>query len=221
MAKSKIEKWAKLDPETIIRKYLWAHDKMAWFHLVLNRFRTKIKGCISVAILLLFILAAYDTLADATNSRHFILERVKYIEATLPAVERAFQDIEKLSNSISKVAYKDPDISFIYAFLITKWAKHYNLDPSEVAAIAMTESEFNHRAISHKDARGVMQIHKPSWPMPDYFDAEENIRKGAMILHLYKRSDPGSYLDKYSGGEPNYARKVTKNKRKIENAKNS
>jgi hypothetical protein len=53
--------------------------------------------------------------------------------------------------------------------------------------------------------------------MANYFDAEENVKKGAEILFMYKRDFPKSYLSKYSGGAIGYATKIKKNEKKIKN----
>jgi len=44
-----------------------------------------------------------------------------------------------------------------------------------------------------------MQIHAPTWPMDDYFNTEENIKKGMQILFMYRNSHPQSYLKRYYG----------------------
>ncbi len=45
-----------------------------------------------------------------------------------------------------------------YKDLIIKYSKKYNLDPYLVCAIIEAESGFNKDAMSHKEARGLMQI---------------------------------------------------------------
>jgi soluble lytic murein transglycosylase-like protein len=156
-----------------------------------------------------------DTLADGTNNKYYLSLQVQRLQSVLPQLEKAYNDVDKLSNSISKVAYKDLDVTFIYAFMIVKWAAANKLDPMEVAGIIQTESQFNPKAVSKANARGLMQVHKPSWKMDDYFDVEENIKKGAQILWMYKKSNPGNYLDLYSGGAENYEAKVRNNTQKI------
>jgi soluble lytic murein transglycosylase-like protein len=166
-------------------------------------------------IALLSPLTTASIVSDGTNSRAFIAQNVRLLATSLPAMEKAFEEIDSLRKSISKVAYQNPERAFIYAFLITKWALTHKLDPNEVAGVIMTESEFNPRAVSRKNACGLMQIHKPTWKMEDYFDGEENIKKGAEILAMYRWQFPGQYLVRYSGGEPGYTQAVTKNKHKI------
>lgn len=200
----------------ILRKYLWRHDKRAWLQLILNSFFRKFKPLLFIIICILPFLTAIPTLSDGVNnSREYIELKISSITEIFPKLENAYFSIDRLSNSISKVAYKDPDEAFIFAFLIYKWSKYYNLDPMEVAGIIMTESRFNPKAVSKADARGLMQIHRPSWHMKDYFDVEENIKKGAKILWMYKMSNPRDYLDKYSGGAKNYESKVKANTQKI------
>jgi len=199
----------------IFRKYLWRHDKREWLNLILKTVCRKFKPLLFIFLMIFPTILVVETLADGTNSKQYMLLQIQRIQASLPQLEKAYLDIDKLSNSISKVAYKDLDITFIYAFMIVKWAAANGIDPMEVAGVAMTESQFNPRAVSKADARGLMQIHKPSWRMQDYFDVEENIQKGAQILWMYKKSNPGTYLEKYSGGADNYTAKVKNNTAKI------
>jgi len=60
-----------------------------------------------------------------------------------------------------------------------------------------------------------MQIHRPTWKMENYFNAEENIKKAMQILYMYRKSSPNSYLKLYygdTGEEGNgYVRKVKGN----------
>ena len=128
----------------------------------------------------------------------------------------AYKDIDQMAAALGTTGkVKDDDQSFLLAFLITKWSREFGFDPLEVAAVALTESEFNPRAVSSKDARGLMQIHAPTWPMDDYFNTEENIKKGMQILFMYRNSHPQSYLKKYYGdtgkGGVRYVHKVKGN----------
>nr|WP_184308849.1 lytic transglycosylase domain-containing protein [Anaerosolibacter carboniphilus] len=45
-----------------------------------------------------------------------------------------------------------------YRSLVEKYSDEYDLDPLLVAAIIKTESKFNEKAKSHKEAKGLMQI---------------------------------------------------------------
>lgn len=207
----------KMSPNKIYRKYLWKYNKIECLGLVAKTFMHQIKLLVFLFLMSLPLTFSINTLADGTMEKQYLIENIRHIQATLPLMEKAFNDIDSLRKSVSKVAYKDLDESFLYAFMITKWAHENHLDPIQVAAVALTESEFNPKAVSKKDARGLMQIHKPTWKMKDYFDAEENIKKGSEILFMYKRDFPNSYLIRYSGGDKSYDAKVRKNEKKIKN----
>jgi len=81
-----------------------------------------------------------------------------------------------------------------YRDLIEKYSDQYNLDPYLVMAVIRVESRFNHRAVSPKNARGLMQItcKTGEWiarklNIEDYteeklFDPEMNIRIGCWYL---------------------------------------
>lgn len=211
------ERLLRMSPNKIYIKYLWKYNKIEWLGLAAKTCIRQVKPLVFLLLLSYPLIFSINTLADGTMEKQWLIENIRNIQATLPLMEKAFNDIDSLRKSVSKVAYKDLDESFLYAFMITKWAHENHLDPIQVAAVALTESEFNPKAVSHKDARGLMQIHKPTWKMEDYFDAEENVKKGSEILFMYKRGFPNSYLTRYSGGEKGYATKVKKNEKKIKN----
>ena len=68
---------------------------------------------------------------------------------------------------------------------------------------------------ARSSARGLMQIHAPTWSMDDYFKAEKNIRQAVQILFMYRNSQPDSYLKLYFGntGEKGveYVNKIKEN----------
>ena len=78
--------------------------------------------------------------------------------------------------------------STIYAPLIHKASKRYNLPPALIKAVIHAESAFINDAISHKGAQGLMQL------MPDTadeidvqnaFDPRANIFGGSRLLRRY------------------------------------
>lgn len=219
MTKS-IEKLMKMKPNALYRKYIWSYSKKEWIGMVIHNFMSMIKIMVAILIVLQLLISA-SVLADGTSNNYYISENIKIIAQSLPEMEKAFQDLDSLRKSISKVSYQDPDKAYILAFMITKWALANGHDPLEVAAIAKTESNFNVNAVSPKDARGLMQIHRPTWKMDNYFDAEKNLKKATEILYMYKREYPQSYLSHYSGGEKGYTQKVLSNKAKIKKEKQS
>ncbi len=107
---------------------------------------------------------------------------------------------------------------FHYRDLTLQYARIYNVDPLLLAAVMKAESNFDHRAVSKKGARGLMQI------MPDtgtwiasrmgdaafdpevLFEPETSIKLGAWyIADLRKefRGDTILVLAAYNGGRGN------------------
>jgi hypothetical protein len=111
-----------------------------------------------------------------------------------------------LTSTASATYYRDTDD--IQQRVISE-AKRQNISPSLALAIAKVESNFNHQALSHAGAKGVMQI------MPDtaeqvfgvsrrrLFDPDVNIELGVkFIKKLLKRYDGrlDIALSHYNGG---------------------
>ena len=116
----------------------------------------------------------------------------------------------------------EEDTSFLYAFLFIKYGHQYKIDPTLVAAVAHEESEFNYKAVSPAKAKGLMQVHQPTWRLSDkdLFDPEKNIKMGSRILFILRNSNPHTFLQRYVGAKENiqegerYARAV-KSKQKV------
>ncbi len=74
-----------------------------------------------------------------------------------------------------------------YAPMVRSAAKRYSVDPHLVWAVIKVESDFNPRAISHKGARGLMQLISATarqHRVKDIHDPNENIRAGVRHLRL-------------------------------------
>lgn len=214
----------RMKPKVIYRRYLFRIGNFRdWINVRIDSFspfllRPIKKNWVVLAILL--NLVAYNVAADGTGREHFVANLVLLIDRNIDVYERAYKDIEKLAASIGTAAgVKDADERFMFAFLITKWSREFGFDPLEVAAVALTESQFNRKAVSSKDARGLMQIHAPTWEMKDYFNTEENIKKAMRILYMYRNSQPNSYLRLYYGDTGKqgvqYVKKVRGNYKKL------
>ncbi|TCK17612.1 transglycosylase-like protein with SLT domain [Thiogranum longum] len=114
-----------------------------------------------------------------------------------------------LTDMSKRLARKIPDPE--ERLLILKTA-HYeatraNLPPEMVLALIEVESNFDHFAISHAGARGLMQV-MPFWldeigrPDDDLFDIHTNLRMGCTILRLYldrEKGDRTRALARYNG----------------------
>jgi len=71
----------------------------------------------------------------------------------------------------------------LFTDIIEKAAKKHQVDPALVKAIIMAESRYNHRAVSKKGARGLMQLMPhtaKSLGVRNLFDPEENINGGVL-----------------------------------------
>ncbi|OPJ63741.1 lytic transglycosylase domain-containing protein [Clostridium oryzae] len=104
-----------------------------------------------------------------------------------------------------------------YDKLISRYAKEYNIDPYLVAAVIKAESNFKSRAVSHKNAIGLMQITDSTakWiaqkmGMKDYTIAslneeETNIKMGCWYLNNLNEEfhDVNLVLAAYNAGRGN------------------
>ena len=113
-----------------------------------------------------------------------------------------------LTVSVDKTVGADgfPSREFIHD-LIDKYAGENRLDPGLIRSIIDTESGFNHRAVSRKGARGLMQL-MPATAMSlgvqDSFDPEENIRGGTRYFRSLMdkfNNDLDLSLAAYNAGE--------------------
>ena len=79
----------------------------------------------------------------------------------------------------------------LFTDIIEKAAQKHQVDPNLVKAIIMAESGYNHRAVSKKGARGLMQLMPhtaKSLGVRNIFDPEENINGGVLYMKkLLKR----------------------------------
>jgi len=103
-------------------------------------------------------------------------------------------------------------------------ARRSGLEPELVLALINVESNFDHFAISHAGARGLMQI-MPFWleeigqPDDNLFDINTNLRFGCTILTIYLEREKGDLrraLARYNGsvGQNWYPQRVFKALRK-------
>ena len=110
---------------------------------------------------------------------------------------------------------------------VFKYSKEYNIDPYLVFSIIKAESKFDPDAISHKDAKGLMQISPitQTWAQKelklkdvDIYDPSTNIKIGCWYLNrLYiEFKDTNLVIAAYNGGSGNVS-KWLKNKKYSEN----
>jgi hypothetical protein len=94
-----------------------------------------------------------------------------------------------------------------YDAIIEKYARHYGVDPILVKAVIQVESNFNPSTVSHKGARGLMQLIPATarrFNVDKIHDPEQNIRGGVAYLAFLLRNfshDLPRVLAGYNAGE--------------------
>ena len=96
-----------------------------------------------------------------------------------------------------------------YNEIIIKAAKHFDVDAALVSAVIKAESDYDPRTLSHKGARGLMQLMPATakrFGVTNSYDPEENIFAGTRYLRwLLKTFDGNADLAvaAYNAGEGN------------------
>lgn len=102
-----------------------------------------------------------------------------------------------------------------YSVYVKKYSEEYNLDENLVYSIIKAESKFDKNALSHRGAKGLMQIADITrdWAIEelelnddiDIYDPETNIRIGCWYLNtLYKEfGETDLVIAAYNGGSGN------------------
>lgn len=104
---------------------------------------------------------------------------------------------------ISNFAYPSGKISK----LVNSLAPRYAIDPALAMAIISVESHFNERAVSSKNAQGLMQLMPDTaerFGVRDAFDAEQNIKGGLSYLRwllAFFRGNVSLVAAAYNSGE--------------------
>ncbi|MFO7569177.1 MAG: lytic transglycosylase domain-containing protein [Smithellaceae bacterium] len=94
-----------------------------------------------------------------------------------------------------------------YDKIIHRVAKKFNLDAALIKAVIKAESNFNHQAVSHKGAQGLMQLMPKTasaLKVEDAFHPDDNIEGGARYLRYLLNNYNGDLtlaLAAYNAGE--------------------
>jgi len=110
----------------------------------------------------------------------YIDENGDYHFTNCPRDTRYQLYIREEGDSVSSTI--DPDQ---YDHMIEKCSAQYGVDSALVKAIIRAESGFNSNAVSHRGAKGLMQLMPQTaeqWSVIDVFDPKENIEGG--VRHL-------------------------------------
>ena len=101
--------------------------------------------------------------------------------AEIPASEVVAIEPEEIFHSMPKPALAD----IPYADFISSAAKHHGVDADLIISVITAESKFNAKAISRKNARGLMQLLPETafrLGVKNVFDPQENIEAGTKYL---------------------------------------
>ena len=107
-----------------------------------------------------------------------------------------------------------------YNEYVEKYSKEYNIDENFVYAVIFCESRFDPKALSHKGAKGLMQIADitgawgadvlklENFQTEDVFDEETNIKIGCWYLGLLSNQygDEAVVLAAYNAGSGNVSK---------------
>lgn len=218
----KVERIVKMKPEQIVRNYFWfqmtTKEKINYYLKKMERCFLFVLRCFIPVISVVIVLISVTSIDSGLNDKHLMRNLITQIDKNLPIFEKAYKQISSFGGAISKQRSSlNDDQAFVYAFLITKYSRQYGLDPYLVAGLTATESEFNPKAVSYAKAKGLMQIHQPTWKLPNstLFDAEENIKHGVRILYMYRNSEPTHYLRGYGGFSDRYSEEAKKYESKV------
>ena len=132
------------------------------------------------------------------------------LQMTGGVVEVSFDDVERIEPEDTFAVRVPPVAQKIdkshYRDLVETAASRWNVDADLISSVIATESNFNARAISRKNARGLMQL-MPSTAarlgVHDVFDPKQNIDAGTRYLgDLLQRfrNDMGLALAAYNAG---------------------
>ena len=100
-----------------------------------------------------------------------------------------------------------PPVRREVAQLVQQWAPKYSIDPALVMALISTESNFNPRAVSPKNAQGLMQLIPATaerFGVKKPFDVVESLKGGLSYLRwlmAYFKGDVALVLAAYNAGE--------------------
>jgi len=101
-------------------------------------------------------------------------------ELLLPTAQLVAVEPEEIFPAIAQPALDVP-----YADLILSAARRHGMDPLLVASVIAAESSFDARAVSRKQARGLMQLMPETaarFAVADVFDPRQNIEAGTRYL---------------------------------------
>lgn len=144
-------------------------------------------------------LARIERIVDDEIETPEIVEEVKKVAAEGVFPRRSWRYSE----------HSRPLFASRYNDIIIEAARHHDVDAALVSAVIKAESDYNPKIVSHKGARGLMQLMPATakrFGVADSFDAKQNIYGGTKYLRwLLKKFEGNADLAvaAYNAGEGN------------------
>jgi soluble lytic murein transglycosylase-like protein len=168
----------------------------------------------AAAFALAFLGTAWPVLAD--GELYYYEEQGRIVITDTPSRE----DVRPVPGIKSEAAPNDDRLPTTpYDPFIERVAREYGLSPRLIKSVALVESGFNPRAVSHKGAQGLMQLMPATarrYGVRDPLDPLQNLRAGARHLRnlldefggdltlALAAYNAGSGAVRRHGGVPNY-----------------
>lgn len=167
--------------------------------------------------------SGYNTISEKILKTSFSKTESRYFEFSSDALTPP--EIEDIIRTF-RTSLKRKQIKHV-SNMIYKTAKSFNIDPALILAVIAVESEFRHKAVSHMDARGLMQLRpftakalsrelKIHWSgKRTLFNPHKNILLGTYYLKKLKKrfkGNPKHFLTAYNAG-PTLTNKLIRRKR--------
>jgi hypothetical protein len=140
-----------------------------------------------------------DRIVDDEIVTPEVVEEVKKIAEEGVFPQRSWRFSED-SQPLFKSKYND---------IIVRAARHFDVDAALVSAVIKAESDYDAKTLSHKGARGLMQLMPATaarFGVTDSFDPEENIYAGVRYLRWLLQTFDGNAdlaVAAYNAGEGN------------------
>lgn len=144
--------------------------------------------------------------------------KIKKLSCKKELIRAKNKSAESTSESKSRPEKKEKKPASIYDDIIYEAANQYNVEPALIKAIIMAESGYNPEAVSHKGAKGLMQLMPTTAKglgVEDSFNPEHNIYGGVRYftqllqqfdgdvrLALAAYNAGSRYVRKYQGVPP-------------------
>jgi len=151
-------------------------------------------------------LAAYFFSLAAEQGHEPSRQMLRYVGTPSSETPECLRDPPAVAESADEIELSSEQQRQL-AELVKRLAPEYGIEPRLALAIARTESNFNPRAVSPKNAQGLMQLIPDTaqrFNVKKPFDPEQNVRGGLAYLRwllAYFRGDVALAAAAYNAGE--------------------